>query len=143
MVELLMNPRSARRSTLQGFTLVEILVSITILAVGLLALGSLLTRSARTAEAASAVSYQTAIMAAEATRLDAVPFAQLAAGTVCDTSAAYPLPRIRCSIVTDINPKLKQVRVRVTPTDNALLAADSVMFERSMSGPVTPPLSTP
>ena len=141
MVELLMNPRSLRRS--RGFTLVEVLVSITILAVGLLALGSLLTRSSRTAEAASAVSYQTAIMAAEATRLDAVPFAQLAAGTVCDTSTASPLPRIRCSIVTNINPKLKQVRVRVTPTNNSLLAADSVMFERSMSGPVTPPLFTP
>jgi len=125
-----------------GFTLIEILVSITILAVGILFLGNMLVRSARTAEAASAVSYQVAIMAAEASRLDAVPFAQLAAGTVCDTVITLPLPRIRCNTVTDINPKLKQVKIIVTPTGNMPLAVDSVMFERSISGNGTP-LNTP
>jgi prepilin-type N-terminal cleavage/methylation domain-containing protein len=127
----------------KGFTLVEILVSITILAVGILALGTMLGRSAHTADATAAQSYQTAIMAAEAARLDAVPFAQLAAGTVCDTTTTFPLPRIRCNIVTDVNAKLKQIRVRVTPTGNTAIPADSVMFERSISGPATPPLFTP
>jgi prepilin-type N-terminal cleavage/methylation domain-containing protein len=134
MVELL---RASR-----GFTLIEIMVSITILSVGLLLLGGVLLRSARTAEAASAVSFQTATLAAEVARLDAVPFAQLAAGTVCDTVIGGQFPRIRCSIVTDINPKLKQVRVRVSPTGEPPLPADSVMFERSISGNGTP-LNTP
>jgi prepilin-type N-terminal cleavage/methylation domain-containing protein len=134
MVELL---RASR-----GFTLIEIMVSITILSVGLLLLGGVLLRSARTAEAASAVSFQTATLAAEVARLDAVPFNQLAAGTVCDTVIGGQFPRIRCSIVTDINPKLKQVRVRVTPTGEPPLPADSVMFERSISGNGTP-LNTP
>jgi prepilin-type N-terminal cleavage/methylation domain-containing protein len=127
----------------RGFTLVEILVSITVLALGMVLLGNVLAKSTGTARAASAVSYQTAIIAAEANRLDAVPFAQLAAGTVCDTSTALPLGRIRCSTVTVINPKLKQLKIRVIPTDSVHLRADSVMFERSMSGPVVPPLSTP
>jgi prepilin-type N-terminal cleavage/methylation domain-containing protein len=131
-----------QRRTQLGFTLVEILVSMTILAVGILLLGNMLVRSSRTAEATSAIAYRTAIMAEEASRLDAVPFTLLAAGTVCDTTVALPLPRIRCNTVTDINAKLKQIKVKVTPTGNLAVAADSVMFERSISGNGTP-LNTP
>jgi hypothetical protein len=38
---------------------------------------------------------------------------------------------------------LKQVKVKVTPTGYATPTADSVMFERSISGPAVPPLNTP
>ncbi|HEU4682043.1 MAG TPA: prepilin-type N-terminal cleavage/methylation domain-containing protein [Gemmatimonadales bacterium] len=131
---------SVRRT--QGFTLVEVMVSVTILAVGILILGGLLVRSARSAEAASAISYQTAILAAEVARYDAVPFSQLVAGTTCDTVSTGPLPRIRCTTIADVTTKLRQVRVRVTPTDNPLLQPDSVVFERSISGNGTP-LNTP
>jgi prepilin-type N-terminal cleavage/methylation domain-containing protein len=130
---------TARRAT--GFTLIEVLVSVTILATGMLILGGLMIRSARSAEAASVVSYQTAIMAAEAARFDAIPFAALTAGTGCDTVIAPPLPRIRCTTVADINAKLKRVTVKVTPTNNALLRPDSVMFERSTGN--SSPLYTP
>jgi prepilin-type N-terminal cleavage/methylation domain-containing protein len=143
MAPVLRGIPSLRREGCQGFTLVEILVSITILALGMVLLGSVLAKSTRTARSASSVSYQTAIIAAEANRLDAVPFAQLTAGTVCDTSTAMPLPRIRCSTVAVINPKLKQLKIRVVPTDSLRVRADSLMFERGMSGPVVPPLSTP
>ena len=123
-----------------GFTLIEVLVSVTMLAVGILALGSLMARGARTANAASSISYQTAVLGAEATRLDAIPFTQLAAGTTCDTVTALPLPRIRCFTVTNINPKLRRVSVVITPTNNPLLQPDSVAFERSISGEAAPPL---
>lgn len=143
MVQLLMRIRSRTNGPRQGFTLVEILVSISILAVGMLLLGRLLVRSASTVETASWTSYQTAMMAAEANRLDAVPFTQLGAGTVCDTTFALPLPRIRCNTVANINAKLKQIKIRVIPIDSVRVRADSVMFERSISGPATPPLNTP
>ena len=123
-----------------GFTLIEVLVSVTMLAVGILALGSLMARGARTANAASSVSHQTAVLGAEAARLDAIPFTQLAAGTTCDTVTALPLPRIRCFTVTNINPKLRRVSVVITPTNNPLLQPDSVAFERSISGEAAPPL---
>ena len=123
-----------------GFILIEVLVSVTMLAVGILALGSLMARGARTANAASSISYQTAVLGAEATRLDAIPFTQLAAGTTCDTVTALPLPRIRCFTVTNINPKLRRVSVVITPTNNPLLQPDSVAFERSISGEAAPPL---
>ena len=129
-----------QRAHQAGFTLIEILVSITILSGGILALGTLMGRGARSAGAAAALSYQTTVMGAEAARYDAIPFTLLTAGTTCDTVAAPPLPRIRCATITTINPKLRRVSVVVTPTDNPLLQPDSVVFERSISGDAAPPL---
>jgi Tfp pilus assembly protein PilV len=126
--------------------MVEVLVSITVLAVGSLVLGGLLVRASRSAEAASSVSYQTAAMAAEVARLDALPFTALAAGTTCDTTTVAPLPRIRCSTITDVSPKVKMVKILVTPTDNPMVLADSVMFERSVTTAVNglnTPVNTP
>jgi prepilin-type N-terminal cleavage/methylation domain-containing protein len=136
MVEPLMT--SATGDSSRGFTLIEVMVSVTILAVGTLVLGSLLARSARTAEAASAVSYQTAIMAASLGRLDALPFDQLAAGTTCDTVTTSPLPRIRCTTITNVSTKVRQVKVKVSPIGNPLVLPDSVIFDRSISGNGTP-----
>jgi prepilin-type N-terminal cleavage/methylation domain-containing protein len=127
----------------RGFTLVEVLVTITLISTGILVLGGMLLRSARAAEAASAVSYQTAAMASEVARLDALPFTALAAGTTCDTLAVAQLPRIRCSIVAVVSPKVTRVTVRITAIGNPLVPADSVIFERSISGDVVPPLNTP
>jgi prepilin-type N-terminal cleavage/methylation domain-containing protein len=124
----------------RGFTLIEVMVSMTILSVGILLLSSLLLRSTRTAEAASAVSYQTAILAAEIGRYDALPFTQLAAGTTCTTVTASPLPHQMCVTITNLSAKVRQVKVKVTPTAPTTIAADSVMFERSISGYATNPL---
>jgi prepilin-type N-terminal cleavage/methylation domain-containing protein len=133
----------SQRTNRRGFTLVEVLVTITLISTGILVLGGMLLRSARAAEAASAVSYQTAAMASEVARLDALPFTALAAGTTCDTLAVAQLPRIRCSIVAVVSPKLTRVTVRITAIGNPLIPADSVIFERSISGDVVPPLNTP
>jgi prepilin-type N-terminal cleavage/methylation domain-containing protein len=135
--------RSQWDSQRRGFTLVEVLVTITLISTGILVLGGMLLRSARAAEAASAISYQTAAMASEVARLDALPFTALAAGTTCDTLAVAQLPRVRCSIVAVVSPKLTRVTVRITAIGNPLVPADSVIFERSISGDVVPPLSTP
>jgi prepilin-type N-terminal cleavage/methylation domain-containing protein len=124
-----------------GFTLIEVMVTMTIISIGILVLGGMLLRSSRAAEAASAASYQTAAMTTLASRLDALPFDQLAAGTTCDTVAGPPLPRIRCAVITTVSAKVKRVTVRVTPTGPSL-QADSVVFERSISGNGTP-LNTP
>lgn len=134
----MINMRQAR-----GFTLVEVLISVTILALGIMALGSLMGRGARTASAASTLTYQTALIATEAARWDAVPFTLLVAGTTCNTDAALPLPHTTCVTITNINPKLRRVSVVVTPTGNPLLQPDSVAFERGISGDAAPPLFTP
>jgi prepilin-type N-terminal cleavage/methylation domain-containing protein len=126
-----------------GFTLVEVLISLTVFSLGLVLLGSLLIRSARQATAASSVVYQTAALSAQVGRLGAMPFTTLAAGNSCDTTSAHPLPRITCTSITDVNTKRKRIKVVVTPTGNTLLSADSTMFERSISGNAVPPLNVP
>jgi prepilin-type N-terminal cleavage/methylation domain-containing protein len=128
---------------LEGFTLIEVLVSITILSLSTLALATLLARSSRQATATSASLYQTAALSEEVGRLGAMPFALLAAGTTCVTVTAHPLPHTRCTTITDVSAKRKIVTVKITPSDNPLLSADSTMFERSISGDAAPPLSTP
>jgi prepilin-type N-terminal cleavage/methylation domain-containing protein len=127
----------------RGFTLVEVLVSVTVLSLGLVLLGSLLIRSTRQATAASSVVYENAALTEQVTRLGAMPFAALAAGSTCTTVTAQPLPHQICTTITSVNPKRKTVKVKVTPTGNPLLQADSTMFERSISGNAAPPLLTP
>jgi prepilin-type N-terminal cleavage/methylation domain-containing protein len=126
-----------------GFTLIEVLVSITILSLSTLALANLLARSSRQATAASALVYQSAALSEEVGRMGAMPFTLLTAGTTCVTVTANPLPHTRCTTITDVSAKRKTVKVKVTPTGNPLLTADSTMFERSISGDAVPPLSTP
>jgi prepilin-type N-terminal cleavage/methylation domain-containing protein len=127
----------------RGFTLVEVLVSMTVLSLGLALLGALLIRSARQATAASSVVYENAALTKEIGRLGAMPFAALAAGTTCTTVTAHPMPHQICTTITATNPKRKTIKVKVTPSGNPLLKADSTMFERSISGNAVPPLFTP
>jgi prepilin-type N-terminal cleavage/methylation domain-containing protein len=125
------------RSAVQGFTLIEVLISITILSLSTLGMATLLARSSREARLVSMSVYQTAAMTEEVGRLGALPFSSLVAGTTCVTFTAAPFPYTRCSTITTVSAKVMSVKVKVTPTSTAL-AADSTMFERSTS--VVPPL---
>jgi prepilin-type N-terminal cleavage/methylation domain-containing protein len=129
-------------SRTRGFTLVEVLISMSVLSLGIVALGTLLVRSSRQARAASDGMLQTAAMSAEVGRLGAMPFTLLVAGNTCVTVTAQPFPHSRCSTITVVNAKLKTVKVKITPTGTTTLSADSTMFERAVSSTGTP-LNTP
>lgn len=126
-----------------GFTLIEILVSIMILSVGSLALGTLLVRGARAGTAASAVTYQSAALSSEVGRLGTIPYDQLAAGTTCVNVTTGPFLHTRCAVIVNVSAKVRQVTVTVTPTAPTNLQPLSASFERSISGPAVPPLLTP
>jgi prepilin-type N-terminal cleavage/methylation domain-containing protein len=132
--------RLSRLSSEEGFTLIEILVSITILSVSTLALSTMLARSTRQAASASAVIHRSAALTAETGRMSAMPFSLLAAGTTCVNVTAQPFPHTRCTTIADVSAKVKTVKVKVTPSGTLLVAADSAMFERSISGEANPPL---
>jgi len=123
-----------------GFTLIEVMFSVMILAVGSLALGTLLLRGARAATAASAVTYQTAALSAEVGRLGAVPFTQLAAGTTCVNVTTGPFLHTRCATIVDVSAKIRRVTVTVTPTNSTTLEPLSNSFERTISGEAVSPL---
>jgi prepilin-type N-terminal cleavage/methylation domain-containing protein len=116
-----------------GFTLVEVLVSLTLLSVASLALGSMLFRAARQAGAASTGAYQTAMVSGEVSRLGAAPFDLLAAGTTCIT-VTTPFPGTRCTTINNVSPKVKEVTVVVTPSGNPLLQPITTTFTSTISG---------
>jgi prepilin-type N-terminal cleavage/methylation domain-containing protein len=136
----MMSIRTYEQGNIRGFTLIEVLVSIMILSVGSLALGTLLIRGARTATAASAVSYQTAALSGEVGRLGAMPFSQLAAGNTCVDVTTGPFLHTRCALIVDVSAKVKRVTVTVTPTAPTSLQPLSSSFERTISGEAVNPL---
>jgi prepilin-type N-terminal cleavage/methylation domain-containing protein len=125
------------RAAVQGFTLIEVLISITILSLSTLAMATLLARASREARLVSMTTYRTAALTEEVGRLGALPFTSLVAGSTCVTVAAAPFPHTRCSTITSVSAKVMSVKVKITPTATNL-SADSTMFERSTS--VIPPL---
>jgi prepilin-type N-terminal cleavage/methylation domain-containing protein len=116
-----------------GFTLVEVMVSMTLLSVGSLALASMLVRATRQAGAVSANAYQTAMVSAEASRNSATPYELLVAGTTC-VSITTPFQGTRCTTINNVSAKVKQVTVVVTPSGNPLLHPITTSFTRSISG---------
>jgi prepilin-type N-terminal cleavage/methylation domain-containing protein len=113
-----------------GFTMIELLVTVVVLCVLLTGAATLMTRTYRGSTQSTASTYRTAELLSEASRLGALPYGYLTAGTTCDTVGGFTFPRIRCSTVTFLTSEMRQIRVVVTPTRNTLLAPDTLVFER-------------
>ena len=115
-----------------GFTLVEVMVSMTLLSVASMALGSMLFRAARQATATSAAAHQTAALSGEVSRMDALPYSQLTLGTTC-IDIANP-PATQCTTINQVSAKVKQVTVVITPSGNPLLHPITTSFTSTISG---------
>ena len=132
-----MTSQNRRSSATEGFILVEVMVSMTLLSLGSLALASMLVRATRQAGATSAGAYQTAMVSAEVSRMDATPYELLVPGTTCVTITT-PFQGSRCTTINNVSAKVKQVTVVVTPSGNPLLHPITTSFTRSISGNGTP-----
>lgn len=137
-----MTPHTRLAQPTAGFTLIEVLVSMTILSVASLAMGSMLVRATRAAGATSSAAHQTAAMSGAVARLGVLPFDALLAGTTCVTITAVEFPRTECTTILNVSAKIKQVTVVVTPTGNALMLPVTTSFRRTISGNGNP-LKTP
>ena len=130
-----MTPQARGAQRTGGFTLVEILVSITILSIASLSMGTMLFKAAHQATLTSTASHQTAAMTGAVSRLDVLPFDNLpAAGTTCVTVTTVEFPHTVCTTILNISAKIKEVTVVVTPTGNALLHPVTTTFRRTISG---------
>lgn len=137
-----MTPHLRLSQPIGGFTLIEVLVSMTILSIASLAMGSMLVRSTRAAGATSSAAHQTAAMTGAMARLDVLPFASLTAGTTCVTVAAVEFPYTQCTTINNVSSKVKLVTVVVTPSGNVLMQPITTSFKRTISGNGNP-LNTP
>ena len=129
-----MTPQMRMSQPTGGFTLIEVLVSMTILSVASLAMGTLLVRATQAAGATSSAAHQTAAMSGAVARLDVLPFDALVAGTTCVTVTTVEFPHTECTTINDISSKVKLVTVVVTPSGNVLMQPVTTSFRRTISG---------
>lgn len=102
--------RTARH--LRGFTLLELMITLVVLAIGVLALGQLMPAGSRAMNRSRSVTSGTAFAAQKLEDLKALAWtdASLAAGTHTDTSGKYA----RTWIITDNTPLAGTKKVEVT-----------------------------
>jgi prepilin-type N-terminal cleavage/methylation domain-containing protein len=117
----------------RGFSVIEVMVAIILLAIVLLGLAPVTLSMARQTRLATTVTQRTAALAGEVDRLTAVDYTALPAnGTACTDFSAAAFPHTKCITVADVNSKTKRVTVIVTPVNGA--GADTTVFERSKGG---------
>ena len=121
--------RTAR--TGDGFSLVEVLVAITIMAVVLMSLAVGTAAVARMSNGSADRVHRSASKDDFASSLAMMPWSQLPTGTSCDTISG-DFPYERCVTVTDVSAKEKLLEIIITP-DNQRISPDTIVIERAMS----------
>ncbi len=121
----------------RGFSLIEVMVAIVLLAVVLLGLAPVTLSMARQTRLATTITQRTAVLAGEVDRLTALDYAALpATGTTCTSFSMSGFPHTKCITVSDVNSKTKQLIVTVTPLNGQ--GADTTIFQRSRGGGTNP-----
>lgn len=127
-----------------GFSLIENVVTITLMAVVVVGMAPMLVSTARQATLTQANQYRSAAMSALASRYGAMAFGTLPVGTACSSYAGStePLPRTECVTITDSAGVLRLVTIVVTPTDSTRVRSDAMVMRRVRTL-VSNPLNAP
>lgn len=111
-----------------GFSLIEIMVAMTLLSVVLLALGALSIQTSRRGALMTLGAQRNAAMAAQVNQLSSLPFDSLAGRAGCTTIATAPYPRTQCVIVTIVSPRQRRVMIVIQPSAPALRPDTSILI---------------
>ncbi|HEU4649240.1 MAG TPA: hypothetical protein VFS33_09285 [Gemmatimonadales bacterium] len=130
------NGAAARRAnSVAGFVLAEIIVSMLLVAIGVMAIGTLMLRASRTSAGSATAVYLSTAASAEAARIAALPYDVVAGlGSSCVSVTTLPQPYQRCTAVTSVSSTVASVRIVVTPTGNTMPRPDTVVVVRSKTG---------
>ncbi len=128
----------------RGFSLIENVVTITVMAVAVVGMAPMLVATARQATLTQANQYRAAAMSALVSRYGAASFGSLTVGSTCTAhvDATDPLPRTECVSITDSAGVLRVVTIVVTPADSARVRSDAMVMRRVRTL-VTNPLNAP
>ena len=107
-------PAPTPRDREAGFSLVEIMVTMVLLAVTLMSLMPVTLRVAKLGAQATASAQRTGVLAGEIQRIQLVGYTSLATGTTCTDNPTASYPNTTCVTVKDIDATTKQVSVSVT-----------------------------
>ena len=126
-------PRAARR----GFSLLEVMIGMTLLAIALSSVAALDYNVMRRTLQVSRASYANATLLRQQSRFLALPYDSLNAHAGCITVSAPPVPNSVCATVTAAGTGLKRVTIIVTLTGTTA-HPDTVIINRSNSGGTNP-----
>ncbi len=114
-----------------GISLVEVLVSMTVLALALVSLAPLMLTVQRRSQANNNVAFRNAVVANRARRLSAISFSTMSPGTTCDSTTAQPFPYHACTTIVRDSTNRNTLTVIVTPDVYPTLKADTITFDRA------------
>ena len=138
-----MRPRSLthRRAPRAGFSLVEVLVGLTLLAIALTTVAKLdYNVMRRTVEVGSA-SYANATLLRQVNRFLSLPYDSLAAHAGCITVSTGAQPNTACVTLTTVNSSTVQVMI-ISRLTGTVARPDTVLLYRSTTS-TSNPLNTP
>jgi len=124
----------------RGFSLIELLIAVTMLGVAAAGLAPVVMSTARHTRVAQSNQYETAALTEMVSRYGALSFGALTAGTTCTNHASggEPMPHRRCVTITDSAGVLRRVRIIVTPYDSLNLRPDTLIMRRVRTISVNP-----
>jgi prepilin-type N-terminal cleavage/methylation domain-containing protein len=111
-----------------GFSLVEVVISIVLLSVILIGLAGLTFQTAQRSVQLSDASARQALLLQEVNRLSAIPYGQIPGQAGCDSVFTGPHRFERCVSVTQIS---QTRQVTITLRSPKLIRPDSVVFIRA------------
>jgi prepilin-type N-terminal cleavage/methylation domain-containing protein len=123
-----------------GFTLIEAMVTLSLLCFVVVVLGPLLVRVSRQSSSVTAGQYRTAAMVEVSSWAMTAPTNQLA--TACSLDSTTAFPHTTCSVLTDTLPGLRRVQLVVTPADSFITAPDTLILYR-VNTQFTNPFNSP
>lgn len=121
----------------QGFTLIEIMMAMTLLSIILMSLTGLTFAVSRQSFNSSMMVHRTAALTEVSERFGAMPFDSIDTYAGCATISDGPLPHEWCVTVQDVASDEKRLRVVVTPTDTDI-APDSLIVDRARTASANP-----
>ena len=120
-----------------GFSLIEVVVSLTLLSVALMGLAGLTATAARRATGVGHISVVAQALTQQVNRIDALPYDSLALGATCKAIDTNGFAYTRCVRVDSLEPKLKQVTLSITPVNTSFKPVTEI-FQRSRPTTSTP-----
>jgi prepilin-type N-terminal cleavage/methylation domain-containing protein len=113
-----------------GFTLVEVMVAMSIMCVAASVMVAPLYRYAQRTDVVAFAQARNGLLAQQVNRLTALPFDSLDPRAGCATIASGSLPYTRCITLSTVSGAQKRVRLVIAPS-NTTVRPDTVIFDRT------------